>query len=191
MKILLVDNGTTYKEQLLQELAGHKVEIQTYKLGTDFHHQNKDLVILSGGGGEGREANDLHDSGELWYKDELQFILDSKVPIVGICMGFELICQAYGSKVEPLPRRIIGHKEMMLRRPKGSSVKQKIKQFKYHNWRIANVSSKQFEVKGISRSGIEIVRHKTKPIIATQFHPEIPGGKFGINDFLKELKHTA
>jgi|SRR5579859_2551226 len=189
MKILIVDNGTSYKEQLLQELAGHKVEIQLYKLGADFHYQDKDLIILSGGGGEGREANDLHENGELWYKDELQFILDSKVPIVGICMGFELVCQAYGSKVERLPRRIIGQKEMMLRQ-KNSSIKSKIKQFKYHNWRISGVSSKHFEVKAVSRSGIEIVKHKTRPIIATQFHPEITGGALNFSTLTKQLNRT-
>lgn len=174
MKILLIDNNTTYKQNLINSLRGHEFEIQTYAPGLNFHYEGKDLVILSGGGGEGREANDRLPTGELWYTDELQFILESTVPILGICMGFELICHAYGSKVEKLPRRIIGHKEISLR--KRNSVQKKIiSQFKYHDWRIANTSSKHFEVKGVSRSGIEIVQHKTKPILATQFHPEIAG----------------
>lgn len=183
MKILLIDNGTSYKPQLIHSLAGHDIQIQTYEPGIDFQWRGKDLVILSGGGGEGREANDIHEGGDLWYKDELQFILDSSLPILGICMGFELVCQAHGSKVTKLPRRILGQKEIMLRN-RSSAVKNKIKQFKYHQWRIADVSSKHFEVKAASRSGIEIVKHKTRPIIATQFHPEIANGTFSMQSVL-------
>lgn len=51
MKILLINNHTVHLESLTQALAGQDVETQLYQPGLDFHYEDKDLVILSGGGG--------------------------------------------------------------------------------------------------------------------------------------------
>jgi hypothetical protein len=58
MKILLINNNTIHLDALEQSLTGHEIEIQKYQPGLEFHDTDKDLVILSGGGGEGLEIED-------------------------------------------------------------------------------------------------------------------------------------
>lgn len=180
MKILLVNNNTKHLTKLNFGLAGHDVEIIDYAPGVELNAANKDLVILSGGGGEGREATDRHQNGDLWYKDEIEFILRSEVPVLGICMGFELICHAYGSAVELLSKEMEGLSEIKLLSG------QKIEQYESHDWGILSLKSNELEVRADSKSGIEIVKHKIKPIIGTQFHPEL-GGTLGLRQFISSV----
>ncbi len=174
MSILLIDNNTLHLKELKSSLAGHVVEIRKYHPGLDLETSGKDLVILSGGGGEGKEANDHTSSGDLWYKDEIDFIRSCDKPLVGICMGFELICQAYGGRVEQLPKLISGFKQI----PAVGKV------FESHQWRVAKVPEKHFKVLARSKSGVELIKHKTRPIIASQFHPEIKGGQLALNELI-------
>jgi anthranilate/para-aminobenzoate synthase component II len=104
MKILLINNHTQHLSNLNQSLAGHQVEVQIYRPGLDFHAEDKDLVILSGGGGEGLEINDFIRRGKLWYQDEMDFILRTAKPIIGICMGFEVIARAHGSDIPKMDK---------------------------------------------------------------------------------------
>jgi hypothetical protein len=69
MKILLVNNNTQHLNELKKSLAGHEVEIQDYKPGIWFHDVGKDIIILSGGGGEGREVHDFHKPNILWRRN--------------------------------------------------------------------------------------------------------------------------
>ena len=87
MKILLVNNHTAHLKDLSSALAEHEVEMQNYFPGINFNDQDKDLVILSGGGGEGLEVNDEYEPGRLWYQDEMNFVKTTTKPVLGICMG--------------------------------------------------------------------------------------------------------
>jgi len=180
MKILVVNNNTRHIKPLSRALASHELEIVDYRPGVKFNHQDKDLIILSGGGGEGREVHDRHCGGDLWYEDELQFILDCPKPLLGICMGFELITHAYGSKIETLSKGLKGFKTF---RARDSS---QITQYEAHDYAVWQVSQKQFEIMAESDSGIEIVRHRRRPILAAQFHPEL-GGTLSIPDLTAAL----
>lgn len=175
MKILLVDNHTEHKEALADGLAGHDVEVQKYRPGLDFHVEGKDLIILSGGGGEGREIYDIHQSGHLWYQDEINFIKSCHKPILGICMGFEIICRSYGSKVEEMAKEVQGPHELSVTRKGRKLLPHKtICQYEAHKWRVKK-APKEFKVLAKSPTGAEIIQHKSRPIIATQFHPELGG----------------
>jgi carbamoyl-phosphate synthase small subunit len=186
MKILLVNNNTQHLDELSEVLVGHEVEIQEYKPGVWFHDVGKDIIILSGGGGEGREMHDYHKPNELWYEDEMKFVLKTDKPVVGICMGFEIISAAYGAKITKMPKGVKGFANL---KPtlKGRKVlkARKIKQFEAHDWRVKTIPRKHFDVLAKSKTGVEILRHKNRPIIATQFHPEIPGGTIQMDSLLE------
>jgi GMP synthase-like glutamine amidotransferase len=106
MKILLVNNNTVHFNELIKALDGHEVEVQEYKPGIWFHDIGKDLIILSGGGGEGKELHDYHTPNERWYADEMRFVRTTDKPILGICMGFEIITAAFGAKIALMPKGI-------------------------------------------------------------------------------------
>lgn len=60
--------------------------------------------------------------------------------------------------------------------------KNRLKQFESHRWAVTNMH-KDFEVLAESNTGIEVIKHKSKPIFATQFHPEV-GGTLPLKELL-------
>ena len=185
MKILLIDNNTEHKKALARALAGHDVEVQRYTPGVRFNYQDKDLVLLTGGGGEGHEIDDKHSPGRLWYEDEMKFIQVCNKPVIGICMGFEIIANTFGAKVDEMKKEVRGVKRLRTTKAGREYFKKdNLRQYEAHKWRVKSVP-KGFEVLARSETGIEIMRHKKRPIIATQFHPE----KGGTLD-LPKLLHT-
>ena len=187
MKILLINNHTDYLHNVQAALAGHEVETQVYKPGLKFNHEDKDLIVLSGGGGEGFELKDKH-HGKLWYEDEMNFVLGCDKPILGICMGFEVISAAYGSKVEHIGKLVKGFRAAKTT-PRGENHLSlaNLKQFEWHRYGINQVSSKHFEVLAHSATGIEMIKHHSRPIIATQFHPEVEGGTLKVQNLLSMM----
>jgi anthranilate/para-aminobenzoate synthase component II len=163
MKILLINNHTRHLESLNKSLSGHEVEVQIYRPGLKFNDVGKDLVILSGGGGEGLEIDDFIQRGKLWYQDEMEFILRTAKPIIGKMLEgpVEITATARGQK-------LLGSK--------------KLKQFEAHHWHLAS-PPKGFDILGESESGIEII--KKDNILATQFHPE-KGGTMTLTNLIKE-----
>ena len=192
MKILLINNyqqgnETATYEALKLGLSGHEVQVQRYQPGLKFNDTNKDLVILSGGGGEGSEINDTYTKDKLWYEDQINFIHSTDRPILGICMGFEAIARAYGSDAREMDEYISGFKRLNpTKSGRMEFSKNNLDQYENHKWVIPSVSSKYFEVLAHSATGIEMIRHKTKNIVATQFHPE-KGGSLK----LAQLLHFA
>lgn len=180
MKILIINNNTRHIKPLSNALVGHELEIIKYQPAAEFNYRGKDLVILSGGGGEGREVHDRLSGGDLWYKDELEFILECPKPLLGICMGFELIAHAYGSKVKTLNKGLEGFETFR------TTTNSQITQYESHYYAVQRISQKQFKIMADSDSGIEIIRHRQRPVIATQFHPEL-GGTLSVNHLIGQL----
>lgn len=184
MKILLIDNHTDYLHNFAPIFRDHSVEIQEYRPGLDFHTADKDLIILSGGGGEGYELVDKK-NGKLWYEDEINFVLGCDRPLVGICMGFEVISAAFGSEVKHIGRLVSGFKtHQTSAKGKKHLSHEKLRQYEHHRFAIPDVSSKHFEVLADSNTGIEMIKHKTRKIVASQFHPEQLGGTLEIDRLL-------
>jgi GMP synthase-like glutamine amidotransferase len=188
MKILVVNNHTQHLKHLNSALLGHQLEIVMYRPGVTFYHKDKDLIILSGGGGEGLEINDAATGGKLWYEDQMNFILSCNKPILGICMGFEVIARAYGSKVEEMKDLIMGFQNIKTTaKGKAELGKDEVEQYEAHKWRVQKINEKEFDILADSRTGIEIIKHKKRKILATQFHPE-KGGTLSVGHLMATLK---
>ncbi len=185
MKILLVNNHTQHLDHLLESLDGHEVEVVMYEPGAKLNHSDKDLVILSGGGGEGLEIHDKYHRGKLWYKEQMEFVRRCDKPMVGICMGFEVIARAFGAPVKPLKNGMVHGYFKFSTTPKGYLAldKDKLIQYKAHSWHVAK-PPKNFEVLAASGDGVEIIKHNKRPILAVQFHPE-KGGTLNLASLLK------
>jgi len=181
-------------DAITAQLAGHEVEVQNYQPGLDFHDQGKDLVILSGGGGEGLEIVDKVGPTKLLYEDEMEFVRSTNVPIFGICMGFEVIVKAYGGKVHYRPKLTYGQMNSYTTEKGQKAVGHKvINQVEAHYWYVPEVPRDKLEVLARSDSGIEMVSltdkmtQKTgKKVLASQFHPE-EGGTISLKQMLAHL----
>jgi GMP synthase-like glutamine amidotransferase len=187
MKILIVNNHTQHLQHLNAALAGNELEVVMYQPGVKFNWEDKDLVVLSGGGGEGLEINDSVANGKLWYQDEMEFILACNKPIIGICMGFEVIARAYGSKIEEMKDLVLGFRQVnTTAKGKLELRKDKLRQYEAHKWHVEDIDTRQFDVLADSDTGLEIIKHKSRKIIATQFHPE-KGGTISLTHLLQSV----
>src|SRR5574337_679493 len=171
MKILLIDNNTAHLKNLKAALAGHDIETQKYRPDLDFHDWDKQLIILSGGGGEGLEIDDTDHQGALWYQDEMKFVRRCRKPLVGICMGFEVIARAYGQEVPHLGKLVYERGRVTLN-GKGRELfgGSQLRQIEAHKWHVPRIPE-GFEELASSENGVEIMRKGNK--IGTQFHPEL------------------
>jgi len=193
LKILLINNHTVHLNSLGKALAGHQIEVQTYRPGLKFNDEGKDLIILSGGGGEGLEIHDEYEPGRLWYDDEMDFVRNTTKPVLGICMGFEVIARAYGAPIGSVGGLILGRERVELT----NTAKQlfqstSLQQYEAHRYLLEDVPE-GFEVLATSKKngkkmGIEIFRYQRgqKKIFATQFHPE-KGGTLELKQMINAI----
>jgi GMP synthase-like glutamine amidotransferase len=164
MAIIIIDNGSKHIRALIHVFPS--AQVLSYKTLPRAHIQKNDLIILSGG----------HTIPILWHKkeyaNEAKLIKKHKGPIIGICLGFELIAHVYGSHLHFLNNRRAGMVQIRSE-GKNSIVPSdvKIEVFEAHNWSVPRVKSPLVAL-AVSDDGVEVLKHKRKPIYAVQFHPE-------------------
>lgn len=183
MKILLVNNHTEHMHDLAKALEGYEVEVQNYLPGIEFNTKGKDLIVLSGGGGEGLEVNDDFRPGHPWYQDEMNLVRTVTKPVFGICMGFEVMVRAFGGKVTATSQPVRGFKEIEVMDYAYPLIGEKnIRQFEAHDWRVKEEDlPEQFQKIAVSDYGVEIIKYNN--LFAVQFHPE-KGGTVSLKRFI-------
>lgn len=172
MNVLLVNNDTEpenwEKLQKVVVAAGHAVTpIHNSAIGA-IDPRGYDLAILSGGWYYEDEVELLKN-----YAEELQFIVSTPIPILGICVGMQLMHVAIDQAVPLLGERRYGWGDIDVNIA-GQMLfgfSDKLSVFKNHDRGVIETDP-QFEILASSHSNAEIVLHKTKPLLGVQFHPE-------------------
>lgn len=182
MHILIVDNNTSYLESLKNLLHPHTFYV--IKLEDFKYHDPKDynLIVLSGG-----HPNTVEHNHHL-YEEEIKTILRSDIPILGICLGFELIVYAFGGRLKELPEKQKGVIEInVIKEDKILKGIGKVRVFESHRW-IAEALPQELIPLAKSKDGIEIIKHLTRFIYGFQFHPEIIEDKEDLKIFNNVLE---
>jgi anthranilate/para-aminobenzoate synthase component II len=174
MRVLLVDNGTLYKKKMLKLLQEFEVVRVPYKdISLELLDQDFDFIVLTGA----YMSNSVKYYGDKLWAREQELIKR----VFGICLGAQLIAYSFDAKLSFVPggKRIKGIKKNIY------NVKQTpFKFFKYYGatvfssqrWRMTELPD-ELEAWCASGEGIEVFRHKTKPLYGMQFHPERRAGK--------------
>ncbi len=167
MKLLIINNGTSYLPQLKSLLANHNCQVIKYTEIDTINTKDYDATILSGG-------HDFTVNGnEDRLSMEFDLVINSTKPILGICFGFEIIARAFGSTLVSLPSKEQGIIEIEVVEPNEIFLNiPNFKVFENHRWVIKD-ATKEISILARSKDGIEAFKHKTKPIYAVQFHPEM------------------
>jgi GMP synthase (glutamine-hydrolysing) len=177
MQILIIDNNTSYLESLKNLLYSHALSV--IKCEEYIFHQSDsyDLMILSGG-----HPNTVTNKHRL-YQEEITTIQYSDTPILGICLGFELIVNAFGGTLKELPEKEKGeieieviYNDIILENIRNIKVKES------HRWVVESLPPELIPL-AKSKDGIEMIRHSTRCIYGFQFHPEIVVDKQDLNIF--------
>jgi GMP synthase-like glutamine amidotransferase len=169
MKILIVDNGTSYLPQLQALLSVHAVTVVPFSAIDPAAVKACDAVVLSGG--HALTVNGHEDA----LGAEISLIRESLKPVFGICYGFEVIARAFGAHLEALPQKEHGTVAIDVLRE--NAIFEGVRHFsayESHRWGVRSLPSELVTL-ARSKDGIEAFMHKTLPICAVQFHPEMSG----------------
>ncbi len=183
--ILLVDNRDSFVWNLAEYASIFdevKVVPNTITVA-EVRKIDPDGIIISPGPGSPESKRDVGNSPEI--------VLEIEVPILGVCLGHQIIGHVFGGKVgrvKPL------HGKSSLVKHDGktifSGVKNPLEAGRYHSLAVLEVP-KGFEVSAISLSDGVImgIRHKSKPIEGVQFHPESVLTEYHSGEGLKIIKN--
>lgn len=166
MKTLIVDNHTKHLEELKNSFEN--VTVISREEIKNISSEDFDLIVLSGGSNVPTVLN----HNEIYQEEE--GLLNLGKPVIGICLGCEMICKAFGGELEFMVEHEMGLKEFEI---VDQSLAEKIGAdefiaFESHSLRIKKIPEDFYEVVR-SNHGPEIIKHKTKPIIGIQFHQEV------------------
>ena len=185
--ILLIDNYDSFSYNLYQLIGEFEPDIKVIRndeLTVDEVKELKpDAIILSPGPGRPEDAGICIETVQK---------LGSKIPILGVCLGHQAICTAYGAKVG-YAKKLMHGKSSMARLDVNSKLfndcADVIEVARYHSLAAdENTIPKELKVTAVTRDGeIMAVEHEEYPVYGLQFHPEsilTPAGRDIIRNFI-------
>jgi GMP synthase (glutamine-hydrolysing) len=119
-------------------------------------------------------------------------VLDSNLPILGICYGLQLACDMLGGAVKPGAAREFGrtHLETISQTTLLAHVPQRTTVWMSHGDIVQEISGDFVSLAQTANCPIAAVKHRTRPIYGVQFHPEVTHTLCGpqiIRNFLYEI----
>ena len=189
--ILLIDNFDSFSYNLYQLLGCFEKDIKVIRNNEltikDIEKLNPDKIVISPGPGRPFEAGIC--------EDVIRYFAGKK-PILGICLGHQTICEAFGAKIT-YANEIMHGKTSIINIDNDNclfkNLPENIKVGRYHSLTADTVSIPScLKITARTDDGtIMAVKHKDYNIFGLQFHPEsilTPEGKNIIENFLKEVK---
>ena len=193
MKILVINNNTYYKNRLANLLKRHQLTMINYDELDGFDTKPYDMIVLSGGGivAEGRKRS-LKRFSHL-YEDQIKLVRETDKPIIGICLGCQIIGHAFGAELHKqfktlrkglFPIVAIRENDFM-------AGEEEAMVYQSNHWIITELPDELICI-AASGEGAEIIQHRTRPIWGVQFHPEREkvgsDGRLIFNRILKHIK---
>jgi GMP synthase (glutamine-hydrolysing) len=122
-------------------------------------------------------------------------IFDLGIPVLGICYGMQLMCQALGGRVENHPIREFGRAYCNITAAKESDdlftgVRRETEVWMSHGDQVEIISDQFVPLASTDTCALAAVKHRSRPLYGLQFHPEVthtPDGKTILANFLSNV----
>jgi GMP synthase (glutamine-hydrolysing) len=119
-------------------------------------------------------------------------IFELGVPVLGICYGMQLACQALGVEVRPAPSREFGRAVCRVHQAEGlfDGVPTETVVWMSHGDQVHTVDGEFVALAETETCPVAAVRHRSRPVFGLQFHPEVshtPHGSRLLRNFLYEV----
>ena len=171
MKIILIDNYDSFTFNLYHYLSSFKINVNVVrnnKITDKEIIKNKyDRIVISPGPGNPNQAGNCLKIVEALYK---------KIPILGVCLGHQIIGQVFGSKIIQAKELMHGKTSVIKSKRIGllKNLPSKFEATRYHSLIIDKKTlSDELEITAETKDGIIMgVKHKEYNIHGVQFHPE-------------------
>jgi len=186
--ILMIDNYDSFTYNLVQYFGELGQELKVFRNDeidvAAVRKLKPSPIVISPGPGRPEEAG---------VSIDLIKTFAGKIPILGVCLGHQAICQAFGGKIIRAKRLMHGKTSEIIHDGKGvfTGIPNKFKATRYHSL-LAEPSTikKVFTITArTDRGEVMGVRHKKlKALEGVQFHPEsvlTESGKALLGNFLK------
>ncbi len=189
-KILILDFGSQTTQLIARRIREQKVycEVHPYYLSLEkIKTMSPRGIVLSGG------PKSVYDE-DAPKSDPGIFDLD--IPVLGICYGAQLMTIQGGGRVEKAQKREFGKSELIIKsstglfanmEPEGAN-----QVWMSHGDRIEELPA-EFMISAVSEhSPNAAIRHRHKPLVGVQFHPEVAHtliGKDVLRNFVFDMCH--
>lgn len=184
--ILLIDNYDSFSYNLYQFIGEMEPDIKVIRndeLSIDeIDALSPSHIILSPGPGKPADAGICIEAVKKLYK---------KYPILGVCLGHQAICEAFGADIIHAKKLMHGKTSVISIKNEGifSGLSENIPVARYHSLAADKTTLPDcLKVTAYTDDGeIMAVSHTSYPVFGVQFHPEsilTPDGKKILQNFL-------
>ena len=186
--ILLVDNYDSFSYNLYQLIGELEPDIRVIRNDeltvAEVEKLAPDRLILSPGPGRPEDAG---------ITEELAKTLSQKIPTLGVCLGHQAICEAYGGVVTYAKQLMHGKQSTVkldTESPLFRGLPEKTEVARYHSLAAEAATLPEcLKVTALTDDGeVMAVQHTEYPIFGVQFHPEsilTPLGREILKNFIE------
>ena len=178
-KIILIDNYDSFTFNLYHYLSSLKVHVDVIRndkiTSKEILKRRYNKIVISPGPGNPDQSGNCLKIVKSLYK---------RIPILGVCLGHQIIGQVFGSKIIQA-RKLMHGKTSKITTKKNGILKNLPKTFeatRYHSLIIDKKSlSNDLEITAETKDGLIMgVQHKKYDVHGVQFHPESIKTKLGM-----------
>ncbi len=192
--ILLIDNYDSFSYNLVQYIGSVCPDIRVIRNDAytveEIETMKPEAIVISPGPGRPEDAGICIEAIR-YFKD--------KLPILGVCLGHQAICEAFGGEVSYAKELMHGKTsmaELADRSPVFKGIESPTQVARYHS--LAAVAEKlpaELLITAKTADGeIMAVQHEKYPVYGVQFHPEsvmTPEGLKMLQNFVKIVQDAA
>ena len=179
MKIVLIDNYDSFTYNLYHYISQLNCKVEVYRndkidAKTILRKKFKKIVISPGPGNPSQSGNCL----------KIVKSIYKKIPILGVCLGHQIIGQVFGSKIVQARKLMHGKTSLIVSKQKGilRNLPKNFEATRYHSLIVDKKTlSKELEITAETKDGLIMgIQHKKFNVHGVQFHPESIKTKLGI-----------
>ena len=170
-KIILIDNYDSFTFNLYHYLSSLNVNVDVIRndkiSSKEILKKKYNKIVISPGPGNPDQSGKCLKIVKSLYK---------KIPILGVCLGHQIIGQVFGSKIIQAKKLMHGKTSKIMSKKTGvlKNLPKTFEATRYHSLIIDKKSlSKDLEITAETKDGLIMgVRHKKYHVHGVQFHPE-------------------
>jgi len=171
MKILLIDNYDSFTFNLYHYISSLNVKVDVVRNdkinAKQILKKKYNKIVISPGPGNPNQAGNCIKIVKTLYK---------KIPILGVCLGHQIIGQVFGSKIIQANKLMHGKTSIIFSKNSGilKNIPSKFEATRYHSLIIDKKTlNKDLLITAKTSDGIVMgIEHKKYNIHGVQFHPE-------------------
>ena len=178
MKIILIDNYDSFTFNLYHYLSSYcKVDVvRNDKIdSSEIIKKKYNKIVISPGPGNPNQAGNCLKIVKKLYK---------KIPILGVCLGHQIIGQVFGSKIIQAKTLVHGKTSKIFSKKIGilKNLPRTFEATRYHSLIIDKKTlSKYLSITAETKNGVIMgIQHKNYNVHGVQFHPESIKTKYGL-----------